>query len=83
MDIVNSMSAMRTHAALRKVLRKYNILRENQKPHFNKNLQEKIMIKSCLKNKSNNLIDIAKFKWQRHLVVNLNNLVACSTILKF
>ena len=84
MDICNSMSAVRTHAAFEKNFvsildkhapKKTKILRGNQKPHFNKNLRKQIMIRSRLKNKANkskNPIDIVKFKRQRNLVTNLN-----------
>ena len=43
------------------------ILRGNQKPHFNKNLRKKIMTRSRLKNKANkskNPSDIVKFRRQ-------------------
>ena len=84
LDICNSMSAVRTHAAFEKNFvsildkhapKKTKILRGNQKPHFNKNLRKQIMIRSRLKNKANkskNPIDIVKFKRQRNLVTNLN-----------
>ena len=58
LDIFNSMSAMRTHAAFennfvlildKHAPRKTKILRGNQKPHFNENLQKQIMIRSRLK----------------------------------
>ena len=69
------MSAMRAHAAYKNnfvsIFDKHspNItksLRGNQKPHFNKNLRKQIMIRSCLKNKTNkpeNPSNIVKFKW--------------------
>ena len=84
LDICNSMSAVRTHAAFENnfvtVLDKYapkktKILRGNQKPHFTKNLRKQILIRSRLKNKatkSKNPIDIVKFKRQRNLMSNLN-----------
>ena len=84
LDICNSMSAVRTHAAFennflsilhKHTLKKTKILRGNQKPHFNKNLRKQIMIRSRLKNKANkskNPTDIVKFKRQRNLVTNLN-----------
>ena len=84
LDICNSMSAVRTHAAFennfvsildKHAPKKTKILRGNQKPHFNKNLRKQIMIRSRLKNKANkskNPIDIVKFKRQRNLVTNLN-----------
>ena len=83
LDICNSMSAVRTHAAFennfvsildKHVPKKTKILRGNQKSHFNKNLRKQIMIRSRLRNKANmskNPIDIAKFKQQRNLVINL------------
>ena len=43
--------------------------------HFNRNLQKQIMLRSRLKNKTNNSknpIDIVKFKRQRNKVTNLN-----------
>ena len=55
--------------------KKTKILRGNQKPHFNKNLRKQIMITSRLENKANkskNPTEIAKFKRQRNLVINLN-----------
>ena len=66
------MSAVRTHAAFENnfvlVLDKQrNILRGNQKPHFNKNPRNHIMIRWRLKNKANmskNPIDFTKFKQQ-------------------
>ena len=84
LDICNSMSAVRTHAAFENnfvsILEKYapkktKTLRRNQKPHFNQNLQKQIMIRSRLKNKANKSkkpVDIAKFKRQRNRVTNLN-----------
>ena len=54
---------------------KTKILRENQKPHFSKNLRQQIMTRSRLKNnskKSKNPSGILKFKRQRNLVANLN-----------
>ena len=74
LDIFNSMSAMRAHAAYKNnfvsILDKHSPkktknLRGNQKPHFNKNLPKQIMIRSCIKknaNKSENPSDIVKFK---------------------
>ena len=74
LDIFNSMSAMRAHAAYKNnfvsIVDKHspnitNILRGSQKPHFNKNLRKQIMIRSCLKNKANkpeNPSNIVKFK---------------------
>ena len=62
LDICNSMSAVRTHAAFEKNFvsildkhapRKTKILRGNQKPHFNGNLPKQIMIRSRLKNRAN------------------------------
>ena len=62
LDIFNSMSAMRTHAAFennfvssldKHAPKKTKILRGNQKPHFNKNLRKQIIIRSRLKNKAN------------------------------
>ena len=61
LDIFNSMSAMRTHAAfeilfqfqVNLLLRKQKILQGNQKPCFNKNIWRQIMITSRLKNKVN------------------------------
>ena len=58
LDIFNSVSAMRTHATFennfgsilgKHASKKTQILRGNQKPHFNKNLQKQIMIRSRLK----------------------------------
>ena len=84
LDICNSMSAVRTHAAFennfvsildKHAPKKTKILRGNQEPHFNKNLRKQIMIRSRLNNKANkskNPIDIVKFKRQRNLVTNLN-----------
>ena len=84
LDICNSISATRAHAAFennfvsildKHAPKKTKILRGNQKPHFNKTLRKKIMIRSRLKNKANeskNPIDIVKFKRQRNLVTNLN-----------
>ena len=74
MDIFNSMSAMRTHAAFKNDFvsildkhapKKTKNLRGNQKPHFHKNFWKKIMIKSYLENKANkskNPSDIVKSK---------------------
>ena len=74
LDIFNSMSAMRAHAAYKNnfvsILDKHSPkktknLRGNQKPHFNKNLPKQIMIRSCIKKKakkSENPSDIVKFK---------------------
>ena len=58
LDIFNSMSAMRTHAAFennfvsildKHAPRKTKILRGNQNPHFNENLQKQIMIRHVSK----------------------------------
>ena len=58
LDICNSISAARTHAAFennfvpildKHAPKKTKILRGNQKPHFNKNLRKKIMIRSVSK----------------------------------
>ena len=58
LDIFNSMSAMRTHAAFennfvsifdKHAPRKTKILRGNQNPHFNENLQKQIMIRPVSK----------------------------------
>ena len=74
LDVFISMSSMRTHAAFKnnfvsvlhkRAPKKTKNLRGNQKPHFNKNIQKKIMIRSDLKNKANkskNPSDIVKFK---------------------
>ena len=74
LNIFNSMSAVRAHAAFKNNFvsilykhapKKTKSLRGNQKPHFNKNLRKQIMIRSCLKNKANkseNPSDIVKFK---------------------
>ena len=74
LDGFNSMSAMRTNATFknnfgsildRHAPKKTKKLRKNKKTYFNKNLWKQIMIRSCLKNKANNLKhpnDIAKFK---------------------
>ena len=74
MDIFNSMSAMRTHAAFennffsisdKNAPKKIKFVQGNQKPHFNNNLWKQIMITSHLKskvNKSKNPSDIVKFK---------------------
>ena len=84
LDICNSMSAVRTHAAFennfvsildKHAPKKTKILRGNQKLHFNKNLCKQKMIRSRFKNKANkskNPIDIVKFKRQTNLVTNLN-----------
>ena len=84
LDICNSMSAVRTHAAFENnfvsILEKHapkktKILRGNQKPHFNKNLRKQMMIRSRLRNKANKSkspTDIVNFKRQRNLVTNLN-----------
>ena len=74
-DIFNSMDAMRTHAVFENnfvsilykhtPLKNNKILRENQKPHFNKNLLEQMIIRSRLQinlNKSKNPTDIVTFK---------------------
>ena len=62
LDICNSMSPMRTHAAFEKEIdsvldkhapKKITILQGNQKPYFNKNLRKQIMIRSGLRNKAN------------------------------
>ena len=62
LDIFNSMSAMRAHAAYKNNFvsildkhppKKTKNLRENQKPHFNKNLRKETMIRTCFKNKAN------------------------------
>ena len=62
LDLCNSMFPMRTHAAFEKnfnsilskhAAKKTKILRVNQKPYFNKNLQKQIMIRSRLTNKAN------------------------------
>ena len=62
LDIFNSMSTMRTHAAFKNNIvsilykhapQKTKNLRWNQKPHFNNNLRKQILIRSCLKNKAN------------------------------
>ena len=74
LDVFISMSSMRTHAAFKnnfvsvlhkRAPKKTKNLRGNQKPHFNKNIQKKIMIRSDLKNKANkskNPSDIVKNK---------------------
>ena len=74
MDIFNSMSAMRAHAAYKNNFvsildkhspKKIKNLRGNQNPNFNKNLRKQTMIRSCLKNKANKLensSDIVKLK---------------------
>ena len=57
------------------LLRKQKFYEKIKKTHFNKNLQEQIMIRARLKNKANkikNPIDIVKFKRQRNLVANPN-----------
>ena len=68
------MDAMGTHAVFennfvsildKNTSRKIKILLENQKPHFNKNLQEQMMVRSRLQinsNKSKSPSDIVKFK---------------------
>ena len=58
LDIFNSVSAMRTHAAFvsnlyKHALKKTKISRRNQNPRFNRNLRKQIMIRSSLKNKAN------------------------------
>ena len=58
LDIFNSVSAMRTHAAFvsnlyKHALKKTKISRRNQKLRFNRNLRKQIMIRSSLKNKAN------------------------------
>ena len=56
-------------------LKKTKFLRDNQKPHVDKNLRKAIMKRSQLKNKANRikkLEDITKYKKQRNLVVKLN-----------
>ena len=82
--IFNSMSIMRTHEAFennfvsildKHAPKKTKLLPENQKPRFNKNLREQIMVRSGHRNnsdKSKNFSDIIKFKWQQNLVANLN-----------
>ena len=84
LDICNSMSVVRIHAAFennfvsisdKHAPKKTKILRGNQKSHFNKNLRKQIIIRSRLKNrgnKSKNPIDIVKFNRQRNLVINVN-----------
>ena len=74
LDICNSMSAMRTHAASKNIFisilykhapKKTKNLRGNLRLHFNKNLRKQIIIRLCLKNKANkseNPSDIVKFK---------------------
>ena len=83
LDICNSMSAVRTHAAFENTFvsildkhasKKTEILRGNQTPYFNKKLRKQIMIRSRLQNKTNKLknpIDTVKIKRQRKLVTNL------------
>ena len=83
LDICSSMSAMRIHAAFennfisildKNAPKKTNIVRGNQKPHFNKNIRKQIMIRSRLQNKVNkskNPREIVKFKRQRSPVPNL------------
>ena len=83
LDVFNSMSAMRAHAAYKNNFvsildkhspKKIKNLRGNQKPNFNKNLRKQAMIRSCLKNKANKLenpSDIVKLKWQQNLLANL------------
>ena len=83
LDICNSMSAVRTHAAFENTFvsildkhapKKTEILRGNQTPYFNKKLRKQIMIRSRLQNKTNKLknpIDTVKTKRQRKLVTNL------------
>ena len=68
------MDAMGTHVVFennfvsildKNTSRKIKILLENQKPHFNKNLQEQMMVRSRLQinsNKSKSPSDIVKFK---------------------
>ena len=77
LDICNSISVMRTHAAFennfvsildKHAPKKIKLLRANQKPHFNKNLLKQTLTTSRLKhraNKSKNSSDIVKFKQQR------------------
>ena len=84
LDICNSMSAVRIHAAFennfvsildKHAPKKAKILRGNQKPNFNKDLQKQTMVRSRLKNKANkskNPMDIVKFKRQWNMVANLN-----------
>ena len=83
LDIRNSMSAVRTHAAFendfvsildKHAPKKTKILRGNQNPHFNKNLWKQIMIRSRLKNKANKskILLTLKFKRQKNLVTILN-----------
>ena len=54
---------------------KTKILRGDHQPHLNKDLRKAIMKRSRLKkiaNKSKNAVDIAYYKKQRNLVVNMN-----------
>lgn len=54
---------------------KTKFLRANNKPHMSKQLRKAIMTRSRLKNKANKTrsdIDIANYRLQRNLVVNLN-----------
>ena len=62
LDMFNSMDAMRTHAVFKNNFvsildkhtpRKNFFFRENQKPHFNKNLREQMKIRSHLQINSN------------------------------
>ena len=62
LDMFNSMDAMRTHAVFKnnfvsildkRTPRKKFFFRENQKPHFNKNLREQMKIRSHLQINSN------------------------------
>ena len=74
LDIFDSISAMRTHAAFennfvsildKHAPKKTKILRGNQKSHFNKNLQQQIIMRLCLRNKANkskHSSEIVKFK---------------------
>ena len=84
LDICNSISAMRTHAAFeynfvstldKHVPKKTKLFRGNRKPYFNKNLRKQVIIRSRLKNKTNkskNPSKFVKFKRRQNLVVNLN-----------
>ena len=76
LDIFDSTSAMRTHAAFennfvsildKHAPKKTKILRGNQKSHFNKNLQQQIMMRLRRRNKANKSkhpSDIFKFNSQ-------------------
>ena len=62
------------------VLNKYapkikNLIRNNHKPHSNKELRKAIMLRSTLKNKGNKTksdVDTAAYKKERNYVVALN-----------